>query len=93
MWGLPLFDVKEPVAILFEMNMARQVKSNYYIKVVAFDNTRGTESSVLAFIVGRPTYEPGFRLNRQEGAGRNIIYTLESYATMNPSGTRYGNLT
>jgi ribulose-bisphosphate carboxylase small chain len=89
MWGLPLFDVKEPAAILFEINMARQAKSNYYIKVVAFDNTRGTESSVLAFIVGRPKYEPGFRLNRQEGAGRNIIYTLESYATMNPSGTRY----
>ena len=90
MWGLPLFDIKDPAAILFEINMARKAKPNFYIKVVGFDNVRGTESSVISFIVQRPSYEPGFRLVRQEAAGRNIVYTLEAYSTQaKPVGERY----
>jgi ribulose-bisphosphate carboxylase small chain len=89
MWGLPLFDIKDPAAVLFEVNMARKAKPNYYIKVTAFDNTRGVESSVLSFIVQRPAYEPGFKLVRQEVDGRQIRYTLESYAATKPEGDRY----
>ncbi len=90
MWGLPLFDIKDPAAILFEVNMARKAKPNFYIKVVCFDNTRGVESCCLAYIVQRPAYEPGFKLVRQEGESRNIRYTLESYATnFKPEGERY----
>jgi len=90
MWGLPLFDIEDAAAVLFEINMCRKAKPNFYIKIVAFDNTRGVESCVLAFIVNRPVYEPGFRLVRQEGAGRTIHYTLESYAVTNKSeGQRY----
>jgi ribulose-bisphosphate carboxylase small chain len=58
MWGLPLFDVKDPAAILFEINMARKAKPNYYVKVAGFDNTRGVESCSISFIVQRPAYEP-----------------------------------
>ena len=90
MWGLPLFDIKDPAAVLFEVNMARKAKPNYYVKLTAFDNTRGVESSSLSFIVQRPAYEPGFKLVRQESAGRNIVYTLESYAVnAKPEGERY----
>ena len=90
MWGLPLFDIKDPAAILFEINMARKAKPNYYIKGAGFDNTRGTESCVLSFIVQRPAYEPGFKLTRQEVEGRKLVYTIESYATNNkPEGERY----
>jgi ribulose-bisphosphate carboxylase small chain len=90
MWGLPLFDIKDPAAILFEINMARKAKPNYYVKVAAFDNTRGTESCCCSYIVQRPSYEPGFRLVRQEMAGRNIGYTTESYASSSkPEGERY----
>jgi len=90
MWGLPLFDIKDPAAILFEINMARKAKPNFYIKVVGFDNARGTESAVTSFIVQRPAYEPGFRLVRQEGKGRNLVYTIESYAAVSkPLGERY----
>jgi ribulose-bisphosphate carboxylase small chain len=90
MWGLPLFDVKDPAAILFEINMARKAKPNYYIKVACFDNTRGIESCVLSFIVQRPSYEPGFKLTRQEVHGRNLVYTLESYSVdAKPEGERY----
>ena len=90
MWGLPLFDSKDPAAILFELNMCRKAKPNYYIKLVAFDNTRGVESSVMSYIVQRPSYEPGFRLVRQEVAGRKLIYTIEAYAPMmKPETERY----
>jgi len=67
MWGLPLFDIKDPAAILFEINMARKAKPNFYIKVVGFDNVRGTESSVISFIVQRPSYEPGFPPSSSRG--------------------------
>jgi ribulose-bisphosphate carboxylase small chain len=90
MWGLPLFDIKDPAAILFEVNMARKAKPSFYVKIAAFDNTRGTESCVLSFIVQRPAYEPGFRLVRQEAAGRRLVYTLEAYApSAKPEGERY----
>ena len=90
MWGIPLFDVKDPAAILFEINMARKAKPNYYVKVAGFDNTRGVESCSISFIVQRPAYEPGFKLVRQETQGRNLVYTLESYATnAKPEGERY----
>jgi|TARA_B110000444_G_C18651657_1_gene506357 ribulose-bisphosphate carboxylase small chain len=90
MWGLPLFDIKDPAAVLFEINMARKAKPNYYIKVVGFDNTRGTESSVLAFIAQRPAYEPGFKIIRQEMEGRNLRYTIQAYSSdSKPEGERY----
>jgi ribulose-bisphosphate carboxylase small chain len=90
MWGLPLFDMKDPAAVLFELNMARKAKPNYYVKVACFDNTRGVESCSLAFIAQRPSYEPGFRLVRQEVQGRNLVYTIESYAAASkPEGERY----
>jgi ribulose-bisphosphate carboxylase small chain len=90
MWGLPLFDVKDPAAILFEINMAKKAKPNYYVKVAGFDNTRGVESCSISFIVQRPAYEPGFKLVRQEVQGRSLVYTLESYATnAKPEGERY----
>ena len=90
MWGLPLFDIKDPAAILFEVNMAKKAKPNYYVKLCGFDNSRGIESCVLAFIVQRPAYEPGFKLTRQEVRGRQLVYTLESYATnAKPEGERY----
>ena len=90
MWGLPLFDVKDPAAILFELNMAKKAKPNYYVKVCCFDNSRGVESCVLSFIAQRPAYEPGFRLVRNEVDGRKLQYTIESYAAVGkPEGERY----
>merc|ERR1711937_1083373 len=90
MWGLPLFDIKDPAAILFEINMCRKAKPNFYVKVAAFDNARGTESCVCSYIVQRPAYEPGFRLVRQEVEGRKLVYTIESYTQVAmPMGSRY----
>lgn len=89
MWGIPMFEIKDGAAVLFEVNACRKAQSNTYIRVVAFDNTRGVESITMAFIVNRPPSEPGFGLVRQEIEGRQIRYTTHSYATDKPAGQRY----
>jgi ribulose-bisphosphate carboxylase small chain len=90
MWGLPLFDIPDSATILYEIAEARKAHPNVYIKVNAFDNSRGVESTGLSFIIQRPSFEPGFYLVRQEAAGRTIRYTLQSYAVQGSSeGNRY----
>ena len=90
MWGLPMFDVTDAAAAVFEIDECRKAHPNAYVKVNAFDNTRGVESTGLSFIVGRPKLEPGFYLDRQEVEGRQLRYTIRSYAVeANPTGDRY----
>jgi ribulose-bisphosphate carboxylase small chain len=55
----------------------------------AFDASYGTESCVMSFIVNRPANEPGFYLERGEGPGRMIRYTIKSCVQANPEGGRY----
>jgi ribulose-bisphosphate carboxylase small chain len=89
MWGLPMFDLKDAAAILYEVNACRKAYPHHYIKVNAYDDSKGWESLRLSFIVNRPQEEPGFRLVRQEIEGRHIRYTIQSYATDRPEGERY----
>ena len=90
MWGLPLFDVPDSATIMFELSECRKAHPGVYIKLNCFNNERGVESTNLSFIVNRPTFEPGFYLVRQEGRGRNIIYTIQSYAVQSAGeGARY----
>ena len=89
MYGMPMFDLKDPAGIMFEINQCRKTFSNHYIRVTAFNSTRGVESPAMSFIVNRPKKEPGFGLARQEADGRNIRYTVHSYATDKPEGERY----
>ena len=90
LWGLPLFDIKDAASVMFELAEARKSCANGYIRINAFDASYGTESCAMSFIVNRPMREPGFYLERQEGAGRMIRYTIKSYSVQaNPEGTRY----
>ena len=90
LWGLPLFDIKDPAAVMFELNEARKACASGYIRINAFDASYGTESCVQSFIVNRPANEPGFYLDRQEVAGRQLVYTIKSYSVQaNPEGIRY----
>jgi len=90
LWGLPLFDVKDPASVMFELNEARKACAAGYIRVNAFDASYGTESCAMSFIVNRPVSEPGFYLDRQEVAGRMIRYTIKSYSVQaNAEGARY----
>ena len=90
MWGLPLFGIPDASTIMYELAECRKAHPNVYIKINGFNNKRWIESTGMSFIVDRPAFEPGFYLSRQEGAGRNIVYTLNSYAVqMASEGMRY----
>ena len=89
MYGNPMFDLKDASAILTEINACRKTFPNHYVRVTAFDATQGVESVQMSYIVNRPKKEPGFGLARQEIGGRQIQYTVHSYATDKPEGERY----
>ena len=89
MFGIPMFDLEDPAGILMEINECRKTFPNRYVRVTAFDSTHGWETPRMSYIVNRPKYEPGFSLQRQEVDSRNVRYTIHSYATDKPSGSRY----
>jgi ribulose-bisphosphate carboxylase small chain len=90
LWGLPLFDIKDVGSVMYELKAARKACAAGYIRINAFDASYGTESCVMAFIVGRPQFEPGFYLERTDGPARQIIYTIKSYSVQGASeGKRY----
>ena len=89
MFGNPMFDLKDPAGILMEVNNCRKTFPNHYIRVTAFDSTRGWETPKMSYIVNRPKNEPGFMVERQERDGRTVGYTIRSYATLRPEGERY----
>ena len=88
MFGLPMFDLKDAAGVVSELRNCRKAFPQHYIRLVAFDATRGVESVAMSFIVNRPQREPGFGLVRQESAGRMLRYTVHSYATDEPEGER-----
>lgn len=90
MWGLPLFDVPDAATVMYEIQECRKAHPGVYIKVNGFNNARGVESAAISFIINRPAFEPGFYLVRQESKGRNINYTITSYAVQAAGeGSRY----
>jgi ribulose-bisphosphate carboxylase small chain len=89
MYGMPMFDLKDAAGVMAEIDACRKTFPNHYVKVNAFDSTKGWESLRLSFIVNRPKHEPGFALEREEAAGRAQRYTTRAYATARPEGERY----
>jgi ribulose-bisphosphate carboxylase small chain len=89
MFGMPMFDLKDPAGILMEVNNCRKTFPNHYIRITAFNSTRGMESPAMSYLVNRPNKEPGFGLVRQESEGRMLRYTVHSYATDKPEMERY----
>ncbi|MBD5634011.1 MAG: ribulose bisphosphate carboxylase small subunit [Candidatus Eremiobacteraeota bacterium] len=89
MHGLPMFDVKDAVAIVGEITKAVEKYPNSYVKVNAYDARLGRQTTAMSFIVGRPANEPGFRLDRTAWEDRQIKYSIHSYAVEEPVGERY----
>ncbi len=89
MFGMPMFDLKDPAGILMEINNCRKTFPNHYVRVTAFDSSQGWETPRMSYIVNRPKKEPGFGLVRQEVDGRQVRYTIHSYATDSPESERY----
>ena len=78
MYGMPLFDLKDPAGIFTEVEGCRATFPEHYIRVIAFDATRGWEAPRMSFIVNRPPQEARFALVRQEAQGRSIRYTTHA---------------
>lgn len=89
MWALPMFDIKDPAAIMLEVDACRAAFPHHYVRVNGYDRKHGRQTTALSFLVQRPPHEPGFRLDRQESADRRVRYSLHAYATDRPEGERY----
>ena len=89
MFGMPMFDLKDAAGVLGEVRECRKVFSRHYVRLMAFDSTRGIESIAMSFIVNRPAEEPGFMLERQEVNGRSMRYTTRGYSAGKPELERY----
>ncbi len=89
MFGMPMFDLQDAAGVMMELKGCRKAFPNHYIRMMAFDSTRGVESIVMSFIVNRPKTEGGFMLERQEIGGRSMRYTTRGYGANKPEGERY----
>jgi ribulose-bisphosphate carboxylase small chain len=89
MFGMPMFDLADAAGVMLELQNCRKTFPSHYIRLMAFDSTRGVESIAMSFIVNRPKDEPGFGLARTEVEGRTMRYRISSYATDRPEGKRY----
>lgn len=77
MWGHPMFDLKDAKGVMMELADCRKAHGDDYIRLIAFDSTRGFETVTMSFIVNRPKVEPQIIMRRTEVDGRSIRYTHE----------------
>jgi ribulose-bisphosphate carboxylase small chain len=89
MWGLPMFDMTDAAGVMYEVKECRKAYPGHYIRLNAYDARYGRQTTALSFIVNRPAEEPGFRVERQEGPGRQVRFTIHPYALDRPKGERY----
>jgi ribulose-bisphosphate carboxylase small chain len=76
MWGNPMFDLKDAAGVMMELTAARKAHGDDYIRINAFDSTRGFETVRMSFIVNRPKIEPTLHMTRTEVAGRTVNVTM-----------------
>ena len=72
-----MFDLRDPAAIMLEINACRRAHPDDYIRLNGYDRRYGRQTTAISFIINRPTIEPGFRLERQEGADRQVRYSIQ----------------
>lgn len=78
MWGNPMFDLRDAAGVMMELKDCRTANPDCYIRLNAFDNTRGFETVRMSFIVDRPAVEPTFEMTRTEVAGRTVNVSLRA---------------
>ncbi|WP_417685806.1 ribulose bisphosphate carboxylase small subunit [Roseibium sp.] len=75
MFGHPMFDLKDPKGVMMELEECRKAHPDAYIRLNAFDSTRGFETVTMSFIVGRPKEEPKITMTRTDVGGRTQNYS------------------
>ncbi|AEG55675.1 ribulose bisphosphate carboxylase small subunit [Sinorhizobium meliloti] len=78
MWGNPMFDLKDAKGVMMELEDCRKGHPQDYIRLNAFDSSRGLETVTMSFIVNRPENEPSLRMTRTESNGRSQHYMWET---------------
>ena len=78
MWGNPMFDLKDAKGVMMEVEDCRKTYPQHYIRLNAFDSSRGLETVTMSFIVNRPENEPSLRMTRTESHGRSQHYAWET---------------
>jgi len=73
---LERFDLRDAAGVMMELNACRKANPDAYIKLNAFDSTRGFETVRMSFIVQRPKVEPHIAMTRTDVRGRTVNYTL-----------------
>ena len=77
MWGNPMFDLKDAKGVMMELDECRKAHAGKYIRINAFDDTRGIESVKMSFIVTRPADEPGLHMQRTDYVDRAQKYAWD----------------
>jgi ribulose-bisphosphate carboxylase small chain len=92
MWNVPLFDLKpdQVDVAMREVRDCRDAFPEQYVKLIAYDARHTRQTTALAFVVNRPSHEPGFKLDRVDVHDRVMDYRLHAYAADEPVGFRYG---
>lgn len=80
LWGMPMFDLTDASVALAAVRACRQAAPDHYVKVSAFDASKGRETIALSFLVQRPAIEPDLRLERSTRPGRALGYALRAVA-------------
>ncbi len=80
MWGHPMFDLRDAKGVTMELDECRKAHPESYIRINAFDDTRGFETVMMSFIVNRPSDEPTFHMQRIESEGRSQKYAWDARA-------------
>ncbi|ADZ69415.1 ribulose bisphosphate carboxylase small subunit [Polymorphum gilvum] len=75
MWGNPMFDLKDAAGVMMELKECRKAHPEAYIRLNAFDSTRGFETVRMSFIANRPKEEPRLRMTRTDVRGRSQHYS------------------
>jgi ribulose-bisphosphate carboxylase small chain len=78
MWGNPMFDLKDAAGVMMEVRACRDAHPDAYVRINAFDASRGFETVRLSFIVNRPKVEPRLMLTRTEGNSRVQRYSIRA---------------
>ena len=80
MWGTPLFDlpVEQADVVLREVRACREAHPDQHIKLLAYDSSKGRQTTALSFIVHRARGEPDFQLDRTESHDRVQRYRLRA---------------
>jgi ribulose-bisphosphate carboxylase small chain len=80
MWGTPLFDlpVEQADVVLREVRACREAHPDEYVKLIAYDSSKGRQTTALSFIVQRPAVERVFHLERTDTHDRVQRYGLRT---------------